>query len=65
MTVLAIILGIALGFSAAFLIAGLIINKSSNKGDSKGDFDDFSRSGIEVLEKQDRIKRNLSISDFM
>ncbi len=61
MIVLAIVLGMAFGFGAAFMIVNYFIMHSNVVGNTKGDFYDFTNSPLVLLEKKDRVNRNMPL----
>lgn len=53
----AILLGVFFGCAAALFIVSIMVKDSNDLGNTKGDFDDFSRGSLNLIIKQDRIKR--------
>ena len=57
MIIIAFLIGIFVGCSVSLCIIASKVAKSNDYGNTKGDFTDFTKSSLNVIVKQDRIKR--------
>ena len=57
MIIIAFLIGIFVGCSISLCIIASMVAKSNDYGNTKGNFSDFTNSNLNVIVKQDRIKR--------
>lgn len=55
--IISIIIGCFIGFSFAYMLMGIFVSKSNNHGDSKGQFHNFATDMLNVIYKQDNIRK--------
>ena len=60
-----IVCGILITICLSYMIVGILANQSANFGDSKGEMKDFSKDGVEILEKKDKMARKTRLKDIL
>lgn len=61
MFIICSIIGIAIGVGAAIAVTYFAVMASNVSGDSKGELNDFSKSPILVLEKQNKVSKDMPL----
>ncbi len=64
MFVIGFIIGGFIGIGIALIIVASSVDKSNNLGDSKGSFANFTSRPIEILEKEDKLRKAPPLRHF-